>query len=100
MLSTSAVWSFSGATIGCAPDRLAQRGGGAVRIVLQMVGHGSVGSERLRARPERGLVRGELEHARDAGRRALARHIGVDIEHAGSRLRAQGGHRWLQWAAE
>jgi hypothetical protein len=46
-----------------------------------------VGLDRLRARAERRLVGGELEDLRDAGRAALARHIGLDLEHAGARLR-------------
>ncbi len=76
-----------------APDRLAQLGRGAVRIVLEMLGERAIGGDRLRARAERRLVRGKLDHARDAGRRAPARHIGIDGEHAGARLRTKrGGH--------
>ena len=53
-----------------------------------------IGLDRLRARPERRLVGGQLEDLRDARRAALAGHIGVDLEHAGARLRALGrGHR-------
>ena len=56
-------------------------------IVLEMLGDRLIGRDRLRARAERRLVRRELEHPRDAGRRALARHVGLDVEHAGARLR-------------
>ena len=70
-----------------AADRLAQFGRCAVRIILQMPPDRRVGLDRLRARAERRLVRRELEDLRDAGRAALARHIGLDVEHAGTRLR-------------
>jgi hypothetical protein len=76
-----------------APDRLAQLGRGAVRVILEMLGERPIGGDRLRARAERRLVRGKLDHARHAGRGASARHIGIDGEHAGARLRTKrGGH--------
>ena len=75
-----------------APDRFAQLAGRAIRIILKVRADGLVGRDRLRARPERRLVRRQLEHLRDARRAALARHIGLDIEHAGSRLGTHGRH--------
>src|SRR5262249_56337731 len=78
-------------------DRLAQRGRVAVGVVLQVLTDGVIGGDRLRARPERGFVRRELEHAGDAGCLALARNVGIDREHAGTRLRTlQGGHFTLR----
>ncbi len=76
-----------------APDRFAQRGGGAVGIVLEMLGNRAIGGDCFRAGAERRLVRRQLEHAGNAGCRALARDIGIDREHAGTRLRTlQSGH--------
>ncbi len=68
-----------------APDRLAQIARRAVGIVLQMAGDGLVGRDRLRTRPERRLVGGQLVHLGDARRAALAGNIGLDLEHAGTR---------------
>ncbi len=80
-----------------APDCLAQRGRVAVGIILQVLTDGVIGGDRLRARSERGFVGRQLEHAGDAGRLALARHVGIDREHAGARLRTlQGGHFTLR----
>ncbi len=69
------------------PDRLAQFGRGAIRVILQMPADRVVGFDRMRTCAERRLVRRELEDFRDAGRVALARHVGLDVEHAGTRLR-------------
>ena len=74
-----------------AADRLAQLGRRAVRIILEMLADRVVGRDRLRARPERRLVGRQLEDLGDARRAALAGHIGVDVEHAGARLRTRGG---------
>src|SRR5262249_589536 len=81
-------------------DGLAEGRRRAVRIVLQMVGDGAIGGDRLWTRAQRGLVRGQLEYARDAGGGASARHVRVDSEHAGSRLWAVGIHRMLshEWS--
>src|SRR5262245_29570496 len=68
-----------------------------------MLGDRLVGGDRLRAGAERRLVRRQLEHLGDAGRRTLARYIGVDGEHAGTGLRTlQDGHVGLRirgWSA-
>ena len=72
------------------PDRLAQFARRAVGVVLEMIGARLIGRDRARARPERRLVRRQLEHFGHARRAALAGHIGLDIEHAGPGL---GTHR-------
>ncbi len=86
------------------PDRLPQQSRGAVGIVVQGRSGRAIGLDRLLARAERRFVRRQLEHALDAGRRALARHIGVDRQHAGTRFgtghshsysRSFDGHRLL-----
>src|SRR5580692_5617148 len=51
-----------------------------------------IGRDRLRARPERSLVRRQLEHLGHAGRAALAGHIGRDIEQAGTGFWTRGSH--------
>ncbi len=66
-------------------DRLTQFLGLPVRIPLQMLGRTAEGLDGLRAGAERRLVRGKLEHARNARCMLLARHIGGDIENAGTR---------------
>src|SRR2546430_2615062 len=71
------------------PDCVAQRRRGAVRIILEMLRDGRIGGLGLRTGSERRLVGRKLEYARDALRRAFAGHIGLDIEHAGSRLGAR-----------
>ena len=43
-------------------DRLAQDGGGAVRIILEMVGKGAQGFAGAGRRPERCLIRRKLEN--------------------------------------
>ena len=74
------------------PDRLAQLDGRTVRIILEMIGGGLVGRDRARARPERRLVRRQLEYLGHARRAALAGHIGRDIEHAGTGFWTRGSH--------
>ena len=73
-------------------DRLAQIRSRPVRIILQVFGHRAIGGDGARARPHRRLVGGQLEHLGDARRIALAGHIGLDVEHAGARLRSGRGH--------
>src|ERR1700682_6831682 len=51
-----------------------------------------IGRDRLRARPERRLVRRQLEYLGHAGRAALAGHIRRDIEQAGTGLWTRGSH--------
>ncbi len=70
-----------------AADRLAQFRRRAVGIVLEMAGDALIGLDRLRARPQRRLVGGQLVDPGDAGRAALAGNIGLDREHAGTRDR-------------
>src|SRR6185437_13504312 len=74
-------------------DRLAQRGRGAVRIILEVLAGLVVGGDRMRARAQRRLVGRELEHLGDAGRAALARDVRGNVEHAGARLRTVGHGR-------
>src|SRR5580693_8360497 len=74
------------------PDRLAQIARRTVRIILQMIGGGLVGRDRARARPERRLVRRQLEYLGHARCAALAGHIGRNIEHAGPGFWTRGGH--------
>jgi hypothetical protein len=71
----------------CAADRLAQVGRGAIRIILQMPADRRIGFDRAWARPQRRLVGGEFVNLVDARRAALARHIGLDVEHTRTRLR-------------
>ena len=79
-----------------APDRLAQLARRAVRIILADASATDlIGRDRARARPERRLVRRQLEHLGDARRAALAGHIGLDIEHAGPGLGTHRSHRLL-----
>ena len=73
-------------------DRFAQCRRRAVRIILEMFADRAVGGDRVRARPQRGFVGGQLEHFGDSRRGALARNIGGDVEHAGARLRAVRSH--------
>ena len=75
-----------------APDRFAQLGGRAVRVILQVLADGVVGRDRLRAWAKRRLVGRQLENLGDARRAALARHIGVDFKHARAWLGTGGGH--------
>ena len=80
-----------------APDCFAQLGRRAVGIFVQALGLRHIGFDRLAPRPERRLVRGQLEHPGDAGSAALARHVSVDRHHAGARFGTlQRGHRKLQ----
>ena len=74
------------------PDRLAQIARRTVRIILEMIGGGLVGRDRARARPERRLVRRQLEYLGHARCAALAGHIGRDIEHAGPGFWTRGSH--------
>src|SRR5206468_12460500 len=61
---------------------------------------GVIGLERLRAWSERRLVGGEFEHFGSVRRGALARHIGLDREHAGTRFGTLScGHRKLRVTA-
>src|SRR5215510_12468916 len=50
-----------------------------------------IGRDRLGARSERRFIRRELEYPRDARRATLSWHIGLNIQHAGARLRAPIG---------
>src|SRR5262249_57075319 len=76
-----------------AADGLTQRGRVAVGVVLKALADRVIGGYRPWARPERSFVRRQLEHTGDAGRRAPARDIRIDREHAGTRLRTlQDGH--------
>ena len=78
-----------------AADRLAQHPRGAFRIVLQMRGRLRVDFLRLRRRPERGLVGGQLEHlAARLRHRRLAGRVGRNIENAG--IRHGAGHLQLR----
>ena len=80
-----------------AADRLAQFGGGPVRIILKMMADSIIGRDRMRAWSERRLVGGEFEHFGSVRRGALARHIGLDREHAGTRFGTLScGHRKLR----
>ena len=78
-----------------APDRLTQLACRAVRIVLKVVGGGLIGRDRLRARPERRLVRRQFYHLGHARRAAFTGHIGLDLEHAGPGLRTRCRHYFL-----
>ena len=67
-------------------DRFAQPPGGAVGIDVELSGNLPRGFDRLRRGPKRILVRRQLVDLGDAGRRrALARHIGVDVHDARAR---------------
>src|SRR5262249_18171371 len=80
-----------------AADRFAQRARVAIGVVGQVLTDGVIGGHRLWARPERRFVRGQLEHAGDPWGLALAPHVGIDGEHAGTRLRTlQDGHFTLR----
>ncbi len=61
-----------------AADGLTQRGGGALRVILQMIGDRMIGRDRLRTGAERRFVGGEFIDLRRAPRFALAGHVGVD----------------------
>ncbi len=75
-----------------AADRLAQHPRCALRIILQMRRGVLVDRNRLRRRPERRLVGGQLEHlAARLRHRALAGRVGRNIENAG--IRHGAGHR-------
>src|SRR5437870_3897167 len=61
-----------------------------------MIRNRLVRRNRTRARAERRLVGGEFVDLVDARRAALARHIGLDLEHTWTRLRTlQHGHSIL-----
>ncbi len=82
--------------IGIEPERgadcVAQGRSRAVRVSLKVLAGYAIGRDRIRARPQRRLVGGKLEHLGDAKRGALARNVRGNLEHAGSRLRAVHRH--------
>ena len=49
---------------------------------MDLAGESPVGRDRLAARPEGALVRGEADRALDAGRLGFAANIGADVENA------------------
>ena len=78
-----------------AADRLAQHPRSAFRIVFEMRRRLLVDFLRLRRRPERGLVGGQLEHlAARLRHRRLAGRVGRNIEDAG--IRHGAGHLQLR----
>ena len=70
-----------------AAERLAQVDRAAVGIAVQLGSGVAVGGDGARARPERALVGGEADHARDAGDLGFAADIRRNVEDA--RLRAR-----------
>ena len=78
-------------------DRVAQLRRRAVRVILEVLADGVVGSDRLRARAERRLVGRQLENLVDARRAALAGYVGVDFKHALAWLRTGSSHRNRSW---
>ena len=75
------------------PDRFAQFARRAVRIIFKMRADGLISRDGARARSEWRLVRRQLVYLGDAGRAALAGHVGLDVEHAGAGLGARHSHR-------
>src|SRR5262249_34541484 len=58
-----------------------------VGVVFQVFADRVIGGDRLWAGAERRFIRRQLEYTGDARCRASARNIGIDCEHAGTRLR-------------
>ena len=69
-----------------ASDHRSQRGTRAVGIDCEMRGRFVIGTHRIRARPERRLIRRELKDSCPLGCGVAAGHIRLDLEHARTRF--------------
>src|SRR6202030_1477961 len=66
------------------PERLAQPGGAAIRVAVDLAGEGLVRGDRLRAGAERAFVRGEPDRPRHAFGVRLAADVRRNVEDARS----------------
>ena len=77
------------------PECLAQFLSVPVRVAMDLAGDSPVGRDRLAARPERALVRGEPNRVLDPGHLRFAANIGADVENARAGHQRRFMRHWL-----